>query len=268
MGWLFAACASNRLVAVFDRLKEFSAEGNRSASLMLELQACARPQPADALADGSGGAAAASLLHQWMRAPDSFVEAIRQELDCNNDHMVSKMEFRRWAKGGVLVAVLNSMAHAAAITPMEPLQATSVPSSHSTELASATTSADSASASASATAAPCGDSGAHVHHQPPPNCPFSQWTAYKPCKSNPDVAAANKADGSDRIIVLKGPAFSDQCEEHYNRWKLDARACKLRRIAGCEDASAELNFLTMEIQGQIIGISKKLANFLYCHTFP
>ncbi len=223
---------------------------------MLELQACAHPQLTDALANGRGGVAAASLLRQWMRAPDAFVEVIRQELDCNNDRMVSKMEFRRWAKDGVLIAVLNSMALADATTPTEQLQATSAPSTHAIELTSATTAAAAASAATDAAAAttPCSE-GAIMHPQPPPNCPFSQWVAYKPCKSKPDVAAANKADISDRIIVLKGPAFSDQCEEHYNRWKLDSRACKLRQLAGCEDASAELNFLTMEIQGEITGIS-------------
>lgn len=245
-------CALSRCCnSVFDRLKEFTAEGNRSGALMLELQGQLQPPLLESLASCGGAAAAASLLHEWTRSPHAFVDAVRRDLDCNDDRMVSKMEFRRWAKDGVLIAVLASAARARAATP--PLSSDPPPALDADEAAPA------AAAAPAPTASISGSTPAPVLPAPPPDCPFPQWIAYKPSTSKLDAAAAlaaSKSGGavaSDKIVCLKGPAFSDQCEERYQIWRSDMRACKHADIAGCDDASAELSFISMEIQGKQIG---------------
>jgi hypothetical protein len=218
---------------------------------MLELQGPLRPPLLESLASCGGTAAALSLLHEWSHTPHNFVDAIRHDLDCNDDHMVSKMEFRRWAKDGVLVAVLASAARARAPTP--PLSSDSAPALDADEAAPA------AAVTPAPTAGISGSIPALVLPAPPPDCPFPQWIAYRPCTPKTDAAAAlaaakSGAATSDKIVCLKGPAFSDQCEERYQIWRSNIMlACKHADIAGCDDASAELSFISMEIKGKQIG---------------
>jgi hypothetical protein len=259
--------------SVFDRLKEFSGEEKRAECLMLELTGHGQTQPSEQWVE-CGGASALSCLQQWMRSPDAFCHAIRQDLDCNNDNLVSKMEFRRWSKDGVLVAAVKSISLAAASAPTpatdaalvahvdQPTPATPPAAPVSTVPALAALESGCAPALPSRISEPVAhidpptsDSGhsCGAPALPPPNCPFSQWTAFKQGKSKLET---------DRIMHLKGPSFSDQCEERYQQWKSDVRMNRCSHIVGCDDATAEINFLTMEIQGQIIG--RQSPNPFFC----
>jgi hypothetical protein len=235
---------SLRRNSVFDRLKEFSVEGDRVGTLLLQLQSPIHPPLADSLVPCGGAAAAASLLHQWMRMPESFTEAVRLDLDCNDDHMVSKMEFRRWARDGVLVALLASAARARAPVQTSSSDAESEQEGGAAAPTSAVTPAPKVSVGGSA---PAPALSAPAIPAPPPNCPYPQWIAYKKGSSKPDAAA------DDKIIYMKGPAFSDQCEEHYQLWRSNLRSCQQASVAGCDDPTAKLGFFSMEIQGKQIG---------------
>ncbi len=233
-------------------MKEFAEEGNRAQTLVVELERAASPELSNAVAECGGSSAAALLLCQWMRSPHAFVGNVRHDLDCNSDHMVSKMEFRRWSKDGVLIALLTSMARAR--TPMSISSSKLVAVSHT----DAHIPAAAAAAAAAAILAPAPAVAAHVCSSapappppPPPDCPYVQWTAFKARKSNGKLVSISAGDA---LVVMKGPAFSDQCEEFYQKWRLDMRGSRARPVAGFEDASAEINFITMEIQGKIIGI--------------
>ncbi len=225
-------------------MKEFTEEGNRSASLIVELQGAGSTPLTHALVDCGGASAAISLLGQWMRSPHAFVDAVRHDLDCNSDHMVSKMEFRRWSKDGVLIALLNTIAPAGTATPTPPSESLAVFHTHAC-IPAAT--AAGGLVLAPAAAAPVCSSAPASQPPPPPDCPYVQWTAHKA------VSTSAQADAGEKLVLLKGPAFSDHCEEFYQKWKLDPRASRARLIAGCEDTSAEINYVTMEIQGKSIG---------------
>ena len=207
----------------------------------------------NAVAECGGSSAAALLLSQWMRSPHAFEEAVRQDLDCNSDHMVTKMEFRRWSKDGVLIALLSSLARAH--TPMSFPSSQSVAVSHTDAPIPAAAAATAAPAPAPAAAAHVCSSAPAPPPRPPPDCPYVQWTAFKARNSNGNsVSTSTQSGAGDTLVVMKGPAFSDHCEECYQKWRLDLRASSARPVAGCEDASAEINFITMEIQGKSIGI--------------
>ena len=237
-------------VPVFDRLKEFTVEGNRAPFLMQQLKEQSLLPPTAALAECGGPSGAILLLDQWTRSPDAFVHAIRHDLDCNNDCMVSKMEFRRWAGSGVLLAVLNSMARAGTATE--------------------TASDDEAPPACCPAAAPATQPPPAVHAPtpqlhapallpPPPNCPFPIWTAHKQTKTQPESSLSASAEGS----VLKGPGFSDQCEAHYQAWRSDMKSPTPRHVT-CTDGCAELNFLAMEVKGPTIGTPFMLIGHTCC----
>jgi hypothetical protein len=237
-------------------LKEFADEGNRAQSLLVELQRASSPVLSNAFAEYGGSSAAALLLSQWMRSPDAFVGDVRHDLDCNSDQMVSKMEFRRWSKDGVLIALLSSIARAR--TPV------SIPSSELVVVSHTDAHIPAAATAAAAILPPAPAAVAHVCSSapappppPPPDCPYVQWTAVKARKSNGNsVSISAQPDAGDALVVMKGPAFSDRCEEFYQKWRLDVRGgcSSARPVAGCDDASAVINFITMEIQGKSIGI--------------
>ncbi len=221
---------------MFARLKEFTHEGNRATLLMQELKHQSNLPPPAALAECGGASAAVSLLDQWTRSPDAFVHAIRQDLDCNNDCMVSKMEFRRWGSSGVLLAVLNSMARAGT--------ATQAACDDAVPAACCPAAAPTPQPPPAVPAAP---------PPPPPNCPFPIWTAHKPSKSQPESGSSASAGANADGSVLKGPGFSDQCEALYQAWRLDMKSSARMHVTGCAGGSAEVNFLAMEVKGPTIG---------------
>jgi len=240
-------------------LKEFSGEEKRAESLMLQLEGQVQTQILEPLVDCGDPSAAKSLLQHWMRSPDAFCDAIRQDLDCNNDHMVSKMEFRRWSKDGVLAAALKSISVTGAVAPTTASEPAIAPIDSPTPALAAleigctpvlfpppnpepVAQTDSPTRPDHVPILAAYASGTSAF-APPPQCPFSQWTAFKPGQSKLET---------DRIL-LKGPAFSDQCEERYQQFKLNMRMSRHRHIIGCEDVTAEICFVAMEIQGQSIG---------------
>jgi hypothetical protein len=199
-----------------------------------------------------------------MRSPDAFVGDVRHDLDCNSDQMVSKMEFRRWSKDGVLIALLGSIARARTqvSTPSSELGVVSHTDAHIPAAAAAAAAATATAAAAILAPAPAAaalvcSSAPAPPPLPPPDCPYVQWTAFKARKSNGNsVSTSAQPDAGDALVVIKGPAFSDHCEEFYQKWRLDVRGggSSARPVAGCDDVSAEINFITMEIQGKNIGI--------------
>jgi hypothetical protein len=219
---------------------------------MLELQGPNLARFSESLVGCGGASAALPLLREWLQSPNSFIGAIRRELDCDADHMVSKMEFRRWSKDGVLVAVLISMARARSSSASSDSELDAHDSEH-------VASADPPKPIvASSTAVAHENPAIRPQVEPPPNCPYPQWTAYKPAASGKSTVQAVTSGANDAIVVLKGPAFSDQCEERYQQWKSDMRTIAPRQVVDCGDFSAEINFFAMEICGRNIGMKQTL----------